>query len=215
MTGSVTCEARPVASSKAVATNVKVIRERRGLTQQQLALGLREVGRPMQPTAVAKVEAGDRRVDVDDLTALAVVLNVPLARLLLPDTGEFDEVHVVPAYAVPAWDAWQWASGEQSLWRANDDGRDPEVQRRDLDFAAERPLWKRLHDEHPLARAARDVVRAVGRTLGSVRGAPRDRGEPPASGLAMESWVRRVEQALDRVRTELDVLTEGNARGQR
>ena len=89
-------------AAEAVANNVKAIRERRGLSQQQLALQLGWLGRPMQTSAVAKVESGDRQVDVDGLTALAVALNVPVARLLLPDVDDDEaEVHVVPAYSVP------------------------------------------------------------------------------------------------------------------
>ena len=56
----------------------------------------------MQASAVAKVEAGDRRVDVDDLEAFAVALNVPLARLLVPDVEEDEEVRMVPGLAVPS-----------------------------------------------------------------------------------------------------------------
>ncbi len=194
--------------AQAVADNIKSARDRRGLSQQQLAARLGELGRPMQASAVAKVESGDRRVDVDDLTAFAVALNVPVARLLLPDVTEDDEVHVVPAYPVPMWNAWQWANGEHSLWTSGDDGNDPEVQRRDLDFVAEHPLWLRVREAHPLMRAARHLSWAVGRTLGSARGASRGKDIPPASGLGVRPWLRKVEEAVDGVRREADRLAE-------
>ncbi len=194
--------------AQAVAHNIKSARERRGLSQQQLAARLGKLGRPMQASAVAKVESGDRRVDVDDLTAFAVALNVPVARLLLPDVKEDDEVYVVPAYAVPMWNAWQWANGEHSLWTASDHGNDPEVQRRDLDFVAEHPLWLRVRESHSLMRAARHLSWAVGRTLGSLPGASRGNDQAPASGIGVPLWLRKVEEAVDGVRREADRLGE-------
>lgn len=178
------------------------------MSQQQLAARLVELGRPMQASGVAKVESGGRRVDVDDLAALAVALNVPIARLLLPEVEEFDEVRVVPGEGVPAWNAWQWANAEQSLWKASDDARDPGVQRRDLEFLAERPTWKRVHDQHPLSTAVRSLVAAADRTLNSVRGAYRGPGEPKASGAALRSRAMRVEQSLEQVRHALELLLE-------
>src|SRR4051794_40249041 len=82
----------PVAES--VAANVQAIRKRRGMSQQQLAARLGELGRPLQKAAIAKIESRDRRVDVDDLAALAVALNVSLARLVLPDAPLDEEVRV-------------------------------------------------------------------------------------------------------------------------
>lgn len=200
--------------ARAVAENVKAVRERRGLSQQQLAARLADVGRPMQASAVAKVESGDRRVDVDDLAAFAVALNVPVARLLLPDVAEDDEVEVVPAFTVPMWSAWQWATGERSLFRNDDDGNDPLVLRRDLDFVDERPVWLRLREQHELARSVRHLSWAVGRVLDALPGAPRGKGESPASGIAAGPWLRKVEQALDGVRREVDQLaTEVADRG--
>src|SRR5690606_19823410 len=58
-----------------------------GLSQRALADRLAEHGRPMQVSGVSKIEAGERRVDVDDLVALARALEVTPAHLL---TGEPD-----------------------------------------------------------------------------------------------------------------------------
>src|SRR5215217_3344912 len=88
---------------QAVSENIRAVRERRGLTQQQLAARLGELGRPIQASAVAKVEAGDRRVDVDDLAAFAVALNVSPARLLVPDVDQDEDVRMVPDLSVPVW----------------------------------------------------------------------------------------------------------------
>jgi transcriptional regulator with XRE-family HTH domain len=69
---------------RAVAHNVKVLREARGLTQTDVSDRMRTIGRPLLPTGVLKVEQGIRRVDVDDLVALASVFGVPPDELLGP-----------------------------------------------------------------------------------------------------------------------------------
>lgn len=199
-------ERGPVA--RTVAENVRAIRDRRRLSQQQLAAELARLGRPMQASAVAKVESGDRRVDVDDLAALAVALNVPVARLLLPDVDEDEPVEVTPGRAVPMWSAWQWATGQTTLADEQDDFMDPVVQRRQLDYLAERPDWRRLREEHALYRAARNVVWSVERLLGSLPGAPRGGELPPASGVGVAPWLKKVEQTVQAVRREAAQLAD-------
>src|SRR5664280_2511629 len=69
---------------RSVAHNVKALREARGLTQTDVSDRMRTIGRPLLPTGVLKVEQGTRRVDVDDLVALALVFDVPPDELLGP-----------------------------------------------------------------------------------------------------------------------------------
>jgi transcriptional regulator with XRE-family HTH domain len=81
---------------KQVATAVAELRKRRGADQKRLAELVTEAGRPMSASMVGKIEGGGRRVDVDDLVALAFALEVPPARLLLsahrdPDDQADDE----------------------------------------------------------------------------------------------------------------------------
>jgi len=182
--------------AQSVATNVNSVRDRRGLSQQQLAARLGELGRPMQASAVAKIESGARRVDVDDLAALAVALNVAVARLLVPDGGEDELVFVVPAFSVPADSAWAWATGERRLATEDDDLLDPVVQERDLDFIAERPRWKRLRDEQLLAKAARHVSWVVGKILR----AETEYRTPATRVAGALGWLARLDDALDDVK---------------
>ena len=192
------------AIAQAVAENVEAVRKRRGLTQQQLASRLAELGRPMQASAVAKVESGDRRVDVDDLAALAVALNVSVARLLLPDGDENQPVFVVPAFSVPAYSAWDWATGERSLATEGDDLLDPLVQERDLDFIAERPRWKRLRDDQALAKAARHVAWVVGKALRS-----ETQYKTPRTRVAGAlGWLARLDDALDDVKRSAERVAD-------
>ena len=180
---------------EAVAHNVRVVRDRRQLTQQQLAKKLGELGRSMQASTVAKIESGDRRVDVDDLAALAVALNVSPARLLIPDVEEDDDVRVVPAFAVPSWSAWGWATGRHSLSSATDDLRTVGVHERDLKFAEERPVWERAREGHPLSQSMRHVAWAVNRTLAVLPETASGRG----SRKAAAQWLRTVQQSLEGV----------------
>ena len=73
-----------------VAAAVAAHRQRLGWDQARLAERVTEAGRPMSSSVLGKVEAGTRRVDVDDLVALASALDVPPARLL-PSSADGDE----------------------------------------------------------------------------------------------------------------------------
>lgn len=48
---------------------------------------VKETGRAMSPSALSKIENGDRRVDVDDLTVFAFILQTTPAQLLAPVEG--------------------------------------------------------------------------------------------------------------------------------
>jgi transcriptional regulator with XRE-family HTH domain len=61
-------------TGRTVATRVRRIRERNGVSLQELSERLTAVGRPILPSGISKIEQGARRVDVDDLTALADAL---------------------------------------------------------------------------------------------------------------------------------------------
>jgi transcriptional regulator with XRE-family HTH domain len=62
-------------TGRTVAKQVKRTRERNGLTVQQLSKRVKAVGRPILPSGITKIELGMRRVDVDDLVALAAALD--------------------------------------------------------------------------------------------------------------------------------------------
>lgn len=89
---------------------MKRIREGRRLTYREVTDRLAEMGRPMPPLALSRIEAGTRRVDVDDLVALAVALGVNASSLLLPHKAT-DRIEVTGAGTVDAHMAWAWADG--------------------------------------------------------------------------------------------------------
>lgn len=61
---------------------VTVEREGRGWEQRELAERLTQAGRPMSQPIVSRIESGARRIDVDDLVALAQVFGISAAALL-------------------------------------------------------------------------------------------------------------------------------------
>lgn len=57
-------------------------RQRRGWDQRHLAELVTGAGRPMSASVLGKIESGGRRIDVDDLAAIATALDIPISRLL-------------------------------------------------------------------------------------------------------------------------------------
>ncbi|MEV6079670.1 helix-turn-helix transcriptional regulator [Streptomyces sp. NPDC052069] len=80
------------------------LREARGWDQQELIARLSEAGRSMSQPIVSRIEAGARRVDVDDLVALAAVFDVSVAALF-PDDGRRAPAAVPAALAAARSDA--------------------------------------------------------------------------------------------------------------
>jgi len=65
-----------------VARNVKRLREAQHLTTRALQDLLTKLGRPIPASGITRIEQGSRRVDVDDLAALAIALGVRPDHLL-------------------------------------------------------------------------------------------------------------------------------------
>jgi transcriptional regulator with XRE-family HTH domain len=102
-------------TGRQVAANLRRLRDERGLSTTQLSRLLAEVGRPIQATGITKIEKGLRKVDVDDLFALAYVLDVAPVHLLVP-FGEHEAYSVAPASPVElAADIRSWVRGFVAL----------------------------------------------------------------------------------------------------
>lgn len=67
-----------------VAKNIQLIRENRRLTYVELSQLLAESGRAIPVLGLRRIERGNRRVDVDDLIALATVFGVRPEALWAP-----------------------------------------------------------------------------------------------------------------------------------
>jgi transcriptional regulator with XRE-family HTH domain len=67
-----------------VAANLRKLRQSTGVDLRELAARIKATGRVISPSALSKIENGDRRVDVDDLTVFAYALGTTPAALLTP-----------------------------------------------------------------------------------------------------------------------------------
>ncbi|MFE5199996.1 helix-turn-helix domain-containing protein [Streptomyces sp. NPDC056601] len=104
-------------TARMVAGNVRRLRELRGKTIYELAADLKNLGRAIAPSAVAKIERGERQVTVDDLVALAIALGVSPSALMLPQVDDPKvRVEVTGAGAIPADIAWDWMDGQRAMY---------------------------------------------------------------------------------------------------
>jgi len=105
-----------------VADRLAEIRRERGYTLADLEARLATIGRPVLLSALSKIEKGQRRVDVDDLVALARALDVSPNALLLPmgSDPERAEVALTSSSVVGLDDAWKWAIRDQPFARRLD-----------------------------------------------------------------------------------------------
>ncbi|MFF5759668.1 multiprotein-bridging factor 1 family protein [Streptomyces longwoodensis] len=74
-------------SGEHVAAAVARHRQRRGWDQAHLAARITDAGRAMSTSVLGKIESGSRRVDVDDLAAIAAALEVT-PQVLLPGSDD-------------------------------------------------------------------------------------------------------------------------------
>lgn len=100
------------ASAVTVAANVKRLRTKQNLTYTQLSERL--VGWSLSPVAIRRIEETEpeqpqRRVDVDDLVALAAALEVSPLTLLMPETDSPEQSTAATSIeSVPAVELWHW-----------------------------------------------------------------------------------------------------------
>lgn len=106
----------------AVANAVRRHRERVGWGYARLSRELTKLGRDIPSLGLSRIEAGERRVDCDDLTALAVAFGVSPISLLMPSTqtdeytGSPDDlVQLTGTEKIPGARAWSWLNGSYPL----------------------------------------------------------------------------------------------------
>lgn len=147
--------------------NIKFWRESQNLSFADLARRLEEVGRPIATLGLSRIEKGERRVDADDLLALAEVLGASPASLLMPRPAGLEPLHEVELTGpgkVPAQEAWWWLTGFHNhghrpdiFWRGRSQPpwelADPATRGYTLDEVAR---WEKFrHEAHPEAMTER------------------------------------------------------------
>lgn len=97
-----------------VRANVLRLRKQQGLALRDVADRLKEIGHPMAHNTVNEIERGARRVDTDDLVALAAALGTSPAMLLMP-TAEPDQDAVITGHRgkLACGRAWEWITGQR------------------------------------------------------------------------------------------------------
>ena len=103
------------------AERLRAIRKAQGLSLREVSERVTAAGWPLILTAIGKIENGDRRMDVDDLTALAAALGVTPATLLLPDSDDAESVVQITGVSGSADKMWGWMGGRFSAPGTPDD----------------------------------------------------------------------------------------------
>jgi hypothetical protein len=103
----------------AVAQNVETLRELRNLSYAKLSRLLTGLGRPIAPLGLTRIRDLQRRVDVDDLVALALALDVSPVTLLLPDAAAVGTSGSAPVTEggddYPRQQIWSWLIAEAPI----------------------------------------------------------------------------------------------------
>lgn len=89
-----------------VANNIRAARQAIGMDLRTLSDGIAATGRKLSPSGISKLEAGDRRVDVDDLTVIAYLLRTTPAALLTPSEGQTTLTGVPEEFEPEEIDRW-------------------------------------------------------------------------------------------------------------
>ena len=69
-------------TEKIIGNNIKVLREKANLTQEQLSAKLQVCGCDITRSALAKIEVGQRHIYVDEIILLKEILKVSYEQLL-------------------------------------------------------------------------------------------------------------------------------------
>ncbi|MFJ8766662.1 helix-turn-helix domain-containing protein [Streptomyces clavifer] len=195
-----------------VRRNVERLREARGMTKKQLSDAVGKLHRPIPPLGISRLEGGTRRVDADDLVALALALKVTPLTLLLPDTWNDEPAELAPGFSLKTRTAWRWAEGFSPAddWATEPEGADLDDEReqaylkeRELYALLAHPAGRRRVAQQPANRAAEGVGRAVGLLVTAAEG-----GDSAAVELQLRITKNRLAQLQNEVE-QIELELEG------
>jgi transcriptional regulator with XRE-family HTH domain len=105
---------------KRFGANLRAVRLMRELKQSDVVERLSLLGVPLKLNLVSKMENGTRIPDIRELLALAIALGVTPNRLLVSATASNDaEIELTPEVSSVEATAWQWASGNDPLYKGD------------------------------------------------------------------------------------------------
>ncbi|TAM69283.1 MAG: XRE family transcriptional regulator [Microbacteriaceae bacterium] len=102
-------------TNEVVAANLRKVRQNSGVDLRELSARIKATGRAISPSALSKIENGDRRVDVDDLTVFAYALETTPAALLTPSSEETQAPAGVPESQFTPEEIQAWIQGRVKL----------------------------------------------------------------------------------------------------
>lgn len=164
----------------------------------------------MLPTVVSKVERGERRIDVDDLVAFALALNVsPLALLLPPHEAGNPYVPLTDGIDATLSEAWDWATGVRAL--PDSPGERASQEKQEAYELLSHSQEQRYVKRKPAGRAVDvlhdEVYRLVG--ISEVSGERLD--EEFSEHLdTVRTWLDRLSAEVDRVAKDHAELSRSN-----
>ncbi|WP_086006460.1 helix-turn-helix domain-containing protein [Nocardia araoensis] len=123
------------ATGETVAANVQKMREQSNLSYAELSRRLQAIGRTIPTLGLRKIESRERRIDADDLVALAAALEVSPLTLLMPESADRSDQVRTTAHSDTAVRIFQWLRGD-ALPGAYDD-----PQRQFSFMIRSRPKW--------------------------------------------------------------------------
>lgn len=213
---------QPGPLARQVARAVQRVREDRGVTYAELAERLADAGRPIPVLGLSRLERGDRRIDLDELVAIARALRVPPIWLIFPiGTPGQTDIEVLPRVQVPMEAALAWFVGDAETFdnyygHGNFDGDSglyewyemPQgIDARWIDEA--RPLW--LYRQHQ--RYVSDWYETWSRGTRAQHAANKPAGEVTfALAALVEQNLRSVRNEMRRLGLTLPRLPAGGLR---
>jgi transcriptional regulator with XRE-family HTH domain len=84
------------------------------MTYTEISAKLAELGQPIPTLGLTRIEKGERRVDIDEVVALAQVFGVPPIALMFP-IGHAEETELLPGQRLDPWHAAKWFMGKETL----------------------------------------------------------------------------------------------------
>lgn len=105
-------ETTPKTPAELVAREARRIREKQRIPYTELSDRLTALGHPIPVLGLRRIERGERRVDIEELTALALALGVPPVALAFPLDDPSELVQMASDWTAPIWKAVAWFDGE-------------------------------------------------------------------------------------------------------
>lgn len=97
-----------------VSASLARLRQEQRLTYTEISARLTALGQPIPTIGLTRIEKGERRVDIDEVVALAQVFNVPPIMLMFP-IGMAEETELLPGQRLDPWKAAKWFMGKEAL----------------------------------------------------------------------------------------------------